>query len=132
MRKRGRSLKNILKGVYTGVKELAREGAPGLGDWLFKEIGGLGGLSIFRRMDTLFLAARKAENRIAQYRAPAPERHYSAPRGKGGKGGNRGKGSGFARERDMSRVICYSCFQPGHMRINCPNGGSKSPPSAQS
>ena len=132
MRKRGRSLKNILKAVYTGIKELAREGTPGLGGFLFKEIGGLGGLSIFRRMDTLFLAARKAEARITQYRAPSPEKRYSAPRGKGGKGGDRDRGSGFTRERDMSKVTCYNCFQTGHMRNNCPDAGPKSPPSAPS
>ena len=130
VRRRGRTLKGILKEVYSGIKELAREGVPGLGAFLYKEIGGLGGLSIFRRMDTLFLAARKAEVRMAQLRAPMPLRHFSAPRDNRGKGGGQGKSSG--RQRDMSKVTCYHCFKTGHMRNNCPDAGPKSPPSAPS
>ena len=128
VRKRARSLKGILKGVYSGIKELARENVPGLGDFLYKEIGGLGGLSIFRRMDTLFLAARKAEVRAAQHRAPVPQRQFFVPPKGRNKGGSQGKGP--VRQRDMSKIICYNCFKTGHMRNNCPDAGSKSPPSA--
>ena len=123
-RKNGRLLKHILKGVYSRVTVLVRRGTKGIANLLHTEISGLGGLSIFRRMDATILSSDKAESGSAQ--SVGPRRQFSAPRGGRGRGAPRGGGSG---RRDASQLTCYGCFRIGHKRSECPEADLSATPS---
>ena len=136
-RKSVRKLRHVMKRVYDRLREYVRRGMTGIADILYTEMAGLGGLSLFRRLDTAFVDFQKTELRAVPERFDRREyrnghgeyqndrRFYSAPRG--GRGGRAGRGGG--RVRDLSDMTCYNCYQTGHVRKNCPSAGSKAPPS---
>ena len=123
-RRNGRVLRHILKGVYSRVTVLVRRGTKGIADLLHTEISGLGGLSIFRRMDATILSSEKAESGSAQ--SVGPRRQFSAPRGGRGRGASRGGGAG---RRDPNQMTCYGCFRTGHKRSECPDADLSVAPS---
>ena len=118
-KRRARALKSILKGVYTRIKECARQKLRGTAHLLQSEIAGHGGLSIFRRLDAACIAGGKTENK--------PEYQSSHSGSSGGGGAGRGarargqwpRGRGGAR-RDLADLTCFNCYQRGHLRRDCP------------
>ena len=145
VKKHARRLRSILRGVYSRIKECARNEVPGVAQLLHTEISGHGGLSIFRRLDAAFVAVRVPTLRVVGN----SNQRGSARSSRGGSSmqavqpvqqvqqmqqgqqmqqvqqqqGQRGRGNG---RRDMTNITCYNCFQRGHMRNNCPNAGPDS------
>ena len=113
-RRRARQLRSILKGVYSRIKECARQEYSGVAQLLFTEISGHGGLSIFRRLDAACVANKKTEQKTSvDFR-----RGLGASRGPRARGmGQRGRGGG---RRNLEGVTI--AFDKD-TRNNCPEGG---------
>ena len=127
MRTRARSLKSILRGIYSRIKECARNRMHGVARLLQTEVAGHGGLSVFRRLDAACIVNEpKVEHRprggSGRYRAPGP-------RGGRGRGAARGRGGG---RRELKDVTCFNCYQTGHMRHECPEASSSQPANSAS
>ena len=123
---RARQLKSILKSVYNRIKEFARRKFTGVAQLLYTEIAGHGGLSIFRRLDAACVANEKSEQKTSfggvGYRRGGAE----AARGGRGRGGVGQRGRGDAR-RNAADILCYNCYQRGHIRNNCPEAPRNAP-----
>ena len=122
VRGRARTLRSILKVVYTKVKSCAGRDYEGVAKILQTEIMGVGGLSICKRLDAM--CSKKSQK--TQYNNSYSNRQSGGggynrngrSRGRGF-GGGRGRG-GRGGPRNLADMQCHHCGEFGHLQNNCP------------
>ena len=128
VRSRARTLRSILKVVYTKVKSCAGRDYEGVAKILQTEIMGVGGLSICKRLDAM-CSKKSQKNQYSGYsnRQSGTGGYSRNGRSRGrGFGGGRGRG-GRGGPRNLADMQCHNCGEYGHLQNNCPANRANDP-----